>query len=74
MYDPTKVKVDYGHVRREKPSETFFRNVVMEVHNPKVRALIRKHSKMDDAVNTYERARRAGQVTYYELGRKSRRA
>ena len=73
MYDPTKVKVDYGHVRKETPKERIARHH-NQLPNPRVCKMLRKFSDLTGDCDAYERARRAGQVEYYKLGRKSRRA
>lgn len=66
-YDPTKVKVDPGHVRRETCAERIMRL------SEQLPAMMAREKTGRELFNDYERARRAGQVTYYKLGRKSRR-
>jgi hypothetical protein len=72
MYDPTKVKVDSGHVREETVEERLARHRDQEPYLRKWDTMV--HSVNPKYESDYERARRAGQVTYYELGRRSRKA
>jgi uncharacterized protein YggU (UPF0235/DUF167 family) len=54
-YDPTKVKVDPGHVRRETDAERIQRQL--------------RQSPNNGQANDYEIARLAGKVTYYRRTR-----
>jgi hypothetical protein len=68
MYDPTKVKIDSGHVRKETAKERICR---LSEQLPAM--MVREKTGREQFLD-YERARTAGKVEYYELGRRSRRA